>query len=183
MQFKDAKSVIDEIRAGDAVARVRAANRVRVNDAANACPPLTPEEQAAWKLKVNVNFMQQPMLHATARRQYSKNFEGTEHYFRIAIPTAPTEMQTDWAMFLTDHINRLMKDSRPYRFLNQNKWTALVSHGMAPQMWWDKDGWLPKFVPIENFRVATDTDTDFENLEWVGIRLPTSEGELWKSVV
>ena len=54
MIFKDAKSVIDTIRAGDEVAKIRAANRVRVNDAANACPPLSDEEQKAWKLKVNV---------------------------------------------------------------------------------------------------------------------------------
>lgn len=182
MNFKDAKSVIDVIRAGDEVARIRGENRVRVNNAANGFPPLTESESKAQNLKVNVSLLEQPILHATARRQYTRNFNGTEHFFRVTIPTAPTEKETEWSTFITNHINSVLKESRPYFFLGQNRWTALVGHGIAPQMWWDNENWLPKFVPIEDFRVATDTNTDFENLEWVAIRLATSEGELTEKV-
>lgn len=143
---------------------------------------MTEAEAKAQNLKVNVNFLQQPLLHATARRQYTHNFNGTEHYFKITIPTAPSEKETDWSTFITNYINGILKDSRAYFFLGQNKWTAIVAHGIAPQMWWDSEDWLPKFVPIEDWRVPTDTLTSFENLPWTAVRLPTTEGELAERV-
>lgn len=182
LNFKDANSIRDTICAGDDVARRRGLNRVKITEQANAFPPLTDAEATAQKLKINVNFMQQPLLHAAALRQYTRNFNGTNHFFKVAIPTAPVEMESEWASFITEHINGVLKDSRPYHFLGTDRFTSLVSHGIAPQMWWDKEDWMPQFIPLADWRVATDTEESFRNLEWQAVRLNTTEGELSEKV-
>ncbi len=182
MNFSTPKAVLDCIHAGDDVARIRGENRVKVNNAANGFPPLSADEADKMGMNVNTSFLDLPILLATARRQYTRNFNGTKQFFRISIPNAPAEDQTDWSLFMGGFINRVLKKSRSYFFLGQNRWTALVAHGIAPQLWWDNECWLPKFVPIEDWRVPTDTDTSLDNLPWFAVRIASTEGELTDKV-
>ena len=182
MNFQTATNVIDTIRIGDQAARVRSDNRRKINDAANAMPPLTTEEARKQGVRVNVNWMEMPILFANAGRQYTRAFNGSDQFFRIDIPSAPEENRVDWSLFMGQFINAKMKESREYFFLGQNEIKALVGHGLAPGIWWDEESWLRKFVALDDFRVPTDTELSFRNLEWVAIRVPYTEGELTEKV-
>lgn len=182
MTFKTAKDVSDVISVGDEAARIRSLNRARINQAANGMPPMTDDEAKKNGVKLNVNWLEMPILFANAKRQYTRAVYGMDQFFRIDIPTAPQEERIDWSLFIGQKINQCMKDSREYFFLNQNRIAALVGHGLAPQIWWDNECWKARFIALDDFRVPTDTELSFENLEWIAVRVPYTEGQLTEKV-
>jgi hypothetical protein len=83
--------------------------------------------------------------------------------------------------FITETINNLMKEGErqmDYFMVHFSKWKALAAHGIAPMLWEDKYGWVPRFVAIEDFRIATDTEISFRNMSWFGVRVSYTPGEL-----
>lgn len=111
MNFSTAPKVLQTIRAGDEVERVRGENRVKVNDAANNFPPLSRELAESVGLKINVNWGELMQVLAHARRQYVTAFLGNQYFFKVKLPYAPAEHQSEWEEFITKEINRPMKKS------------------------------------------------------------------------
>jgi hypothetical protein len=170
MNFSTASRVLQTIRAGDEVERVRGENRVKVNNAANNFPPLSPEEADNVGLKINVNWGELMQTLAHARRQYVTAFLGNDHFFKIKLPYAPAEYQSEWEEFLTREINRPLRKSLQYFELHNSRWSSVVTHGVGPMRWKNDDDWCPKFVSMADLRIPTDTTLDFENLGWYGVR-------------
>ncbi len=172
--FSTPQKVVDTIRASDAVERIRADNRVRINNVANGAPPLTAEEAKQWGLNINVNWGEMAVLGAHAKRQITNAFTSSARFFKVSIPMAPAEKRLSWEMWITEFINRKMKRSRDYYFMCQNRFAGLVLHGIGPQLWYnigkDSDSWLGKFKAIEDLRLPTDTPISFENLCHFAVR-------------
>jgi hypothetical protein len=185
MTFKKATDVLDVLRSSDDVERQRGYNRTKVNQLANGAPLLSEEEAEKMGVKVNSNFLEGPILFANAKRQYTNNFLSANHFFKVQFSPwvdVPKDHKLEWEMFFTEYINHVMKENRLYFHVRQNQFQALVTHGIAPTMWWDRECWLQKYVAIEDLRVATDTEISFENLEWFGIRVSETEGSLNEKV-
>lgn len=170
MNFTTAPRVLQTIRSGDEVEWVRGTNRVKINNAANCVPPLDPDEAQRLNIKINVNWGELMILLAHARRQYHNAFWQNRYFFRVNLPLAPANHQSEWGAFITEEINKPMRDSLPYFELHRSKWAAVTCHGVGPQTWMTRDRWLPKYVAIEDLRIPTDTTLDFENLIWFAIR-------------
>jgi hypothetical protein len=182
MNFSTVKHVTDTIFSSDEVERIRAENRVKVDQMFNGAPPLSADEAKKWNLKVNVNFGEGPVLAAHARRQYTNAFQRPGVAFRVTLPLAPDEKATEWAMEITEFINRILKRSKPYFHLKLNQFSSVVAHGPGAQLWDDNDSWCPDFMPIGDLRLATDTELSLENVEWFSARHRYSEGELTEKV-
>ncbi len=182
MNFSSASKVWDVINAGWETERTRSLNRVRINESANSAPPLSPEEAAKIGLKINCNWGEFPILCQHGRRQYQNGFNSRTNYFTINIPDAPVDKRADWSAFITRAINRPLRKSREYFELQRNKFASVLLHGIGPQTWFDRESIIPKFVPLEDLRVATDTTIALDNLEWFAIRKYYTEGELAKKV-
>ena len=168
--FTTVDRVQQTIRAGDPVERVRQENRVKVTDMANCVPLLSREESKKIGLKVNVNFGSMMILLAHARRQYLTAFWSNQHLFKVKLPFAPKETQSEWEAFITEQINKPIRESESYFNQHDYRWSSVVTHGAGPMVWYDQDDWCNKFVAMCDMRIATDTTTDFENLGWYGIR-------------
>jgi len=182
INFTTPSKVWDTIQASDEVERIRAENRIKVNDLFNGAPPLSEEEARKWNLKVNVNWGEGPVLASHARRQYVNAFQRPGVAFRVTLPLAPDEKALDWGMFITETINRCIKRSKPYFHLKLNQFASVVAHGPGPQIWYDNESWCADFLPIEDLRLATDTEISLENCEWFAARHRFSEGELTEKV-
>ena len=141
-------------------------------------PPLDESTAARIGAKINVNCMNFALYLAHATRQYLINFLSNQYFFKITLPLAPSESQSEWGAFITEQLNRPLRKSQEYFQLHCDKWGAVVAHGLGPITWRDSDRWLPEFVAIEDLRVATDTKCDFRNLEWYGERKVWTPGEL-----
>lgn len=174
--------MLDTIRAGDQVERWRGENRVKVSNLANGVPPLTPEQAIKFNLSVNVNWGEGPVLFANGRRQYESAFLGPQNFFKVSIPEAPPEKSTEWGMFITRKINKILKDCEEYANVHEYKWASVLANGPGPQIWYDDECWLPEFVAPADLRVATDTLTSFKNLSWFGVRKRYTVGELSRKV-
>lgn len=170
MNFSKVERVQQTIRAGDPVERVRQENRVKVTDAANCVPPLTKEEAKKLGIKINVNFAGLLQLLSHARRQYLSAFLSNQYFFKVKMPYAPRETQIEWESFVTEEINKPLRNSLKYFEHHRSRWSSVVTHGVGPMIWYGKDGWCPDFKAMSDVRIATDTTLDFENLSWFAVR-------------
>jgi hypothetical protein len=182
MNFSTAQYVTDTLRSGDEVERVRSANRTLVNNMLNGFPFLDEASAKKWKLDINCNFGEAPVLAAHARRQYDNAMLGSQNYFKVTLPKAPEDKKTGWGAFITQEINRPMKKSEEYTSLFEYQFASVVAHGIGPQMWRDAENWLPDYVAVEDFRVPTDTKTSFKDLAWFAERHLYTPGELSQKV-
>jgi hypothetical protein len=163
--------VLQTIRAGDEVEWTRGENRVKINNAANGVPPLSEELAKNLNIKININWGELMVLLANARRQYISAFWSTPYFFKIDIPLAPQESQSEWGAALTELINGKMRNSLSYFELHRSRWAQVCAHGIGPLRWKRSEGWLPKCVAIEDVRIPTDTTLDFDdNLGWFALR-------------
>lgn len=168
--FSTVQRVQQTIRAGDWVERVRQDNRVKVSNAANCFPPLTKDEARKIGLKINVNWGSMMILLAHARRQFMSAYWSSENLFRVKMPYAPKETQSEWESFITNEINRPLRESDSYFNQHDYRWASVVTHGAGPMIWYDQDNWENDFVAMGDLRIPTDTTTDFKNLSWFGVR-------------
>jgi len=184
MTFRTPTDIRAVIYAGDEIERVRARNRMIVDNLFNGGKPIPDEDAVRMNQSLNINWGEAPVLKAHAVRQLTNAFQRPVKKFRVTIPTAPQDedKQIKWGMAITDFINRVIKESPGYFRLLNNRFNDVVSHGVAPQLWEDKETWLARYVAIGDFRVATDTEVGFRNLEWFAVRYYYTTGELWAKV-
>lgn len=170
MNFTTVEKILSTIRAGDPVDRIRQDNRLKVTNAANCVPPLTDQEAKQVGLKINIQWGGMMRLLAHARRQYLSAFWSNQHFFKVKMPFAPKENQSEWEEFITETINKPMRESVSYFEHHRSRWASVTAQGIGPLVWYDEDDWEPCFVAPCDFRVATDTTLDFKNLGWYAIR-------------
>lgn len=182
MNFSTPDKVTSTIDASEQVEATRATNRSKINDLLNGKPPLTADEAKKLNIKINVNWGEAAVLAHHARRQYNNAFTKRGSFFRVSLPLAPEDKRNEWEVTITQSINRVLKKSLPFLELYRNKFASVVAHGLGPQIWYSNDSWLPKFVPLEDLRVPTDTLVSLENLPWFAVRHYYTPGELVKKV-
>ncbi len=168
--FSTASRVQQTLRAGDTAEWERGVNRTKINNSANCVPPLDPATAKKLGIRINVNWSELMILLSQARRQYMTAFWSNLQFFKVSLPLAPKESQSEWGAFISEHINKPMRDSLSYFELHRSKWASVVSHGVGPMMWRNKYAWEPDYVAIEDLRIPTDTTLDFKNLNWFGLR-------------
>lgn len=176
--FSTPERVLGVIRATDDVEAVRSNNRVKVTNASNCVPPFTPEEAKKLGVKINVNWgeLKLDLTHAT--EQLLNAFFGNQYFFTVRLPKAPPDYRADWEAFITDAINRPLRNSLEYFELHRSRWTSVVTHGVGPMVWPHPDRWKPRFQAMADVRIATDTLLDFSNLGWFAIRHNYTVSEL-----
>lgn len=182
MNFTSAEKVQETIRAGEDTERIRGLNRTKCNDNFNGVPPLSEAEAQRLNLKINTNWGEGAVLAQHGRRTYNTAFLKPKNFFRVTIPLAPEEKKGDWGTFITNCINKPMKQSAKYTNVHKYRWSSVLAHGIGPQLWYDQETWCPDYVAIDDFRVATDTTTDYANLVWFAVRHAYTVGELSRKV-
>lgn len=178
MIFDSPAAVSGTIRAGDQVERIRGFNRAKINNAANGVPPLGIEEAKRWGLNVNFNTNELAVQLQHARRQYSDAFLKSTNFFNLILSIAPKDKRDDWSSFITMKINKILKDSVAYFHLMKDAFACVACHGIGVEAWEDSESPIPRYIAIEDFRVPTNTECSFRNLEWFSIRHSYTPGEL-----
>lgn len=182
MTFKTAEEVRSTIQAGEDDRRTRSGNRAMVDNAINGFPYLTEAQKVSMRININVNLGEIVVLAAHARRQYEQAALGPQNFFRVHIRNAPIDKQSSWSTFITDKINRVMKESEDYQYLKEYQIGAVVNHGVGAQLWHDTKSWLPEFIAIDDLLLPLDTKTSLKNQEWFAIHKAYTEGELTEKV-
>lgn len=178
MNFSTPSRILQTIRAGDNVERIRSDNRVKINNAANCVPPFTPEMAKKLGIKINVNWGELMNDLAEIRRQLISAFWSNNLFFKVSIPLAPADHQSEWETFITEKINTVMRESRDYFELHNSRWTSVASHGVGAMHAPNPDDWCWDYVSLSDLRIATDTTINFKNLDWYAVRKAYTPGEL-----
>ncbi len=176
--FSTADKVQQTIRAGDDVEFVRSRNRTKVLDAANCKPPLDDQTAEDLGIKINCNWGELLVILTQARDQLINAFMQNAFFFTVKLPLAPADHQADWEAFITQEINRPLRESLAWFELCRSRWSSVVTHGVGPMMWMHADRWLPKFRSMADLRIPTDTTLDFDNLGWFAVRIAYTLAEL-----
>jgi hypothetical protein len=182
MNFKTAEEVRKTLLAGEDDRRTRSANRALVDQAVNGFAYLSEDQKAKMGININVNMGEIVVLAAHARQQYTQAALGPQNFFKVQLRNAPLDKQSAWSAFITDKINRVMKESEDYQYLKEYQIGAVVNHGVGAQLWYDKKAWLPEFVAIDDLILPLDTKTSLKNQEWFAIHKSYTEGELTDKV-
>lgn len=177
-KYQKPQDVLAVIRSTDDAARFQGENRAKIQNTANGVPPLTDSEARKAGIRINVEWGELATLLAHARRQYETAVFGMQNFFKVTLPYAPQEKKDMWGAVLTQEANRILKRSDQYDHLKRSQIAALVTHGIGPILWSDRDDWCPELIAIEDLRIATDTETSFRNLEWFAVRYAYTVSEL-----
>lgn len=168
--YSTPERVLSVVRMTDDVEGLRSRNRLKVTNASNCVPPFTEDEARKYDVQINVNWGELKVLLTHAAEQLISAFFGNRYFFTVRLPKAPVDYQADWEQFITDEINRPLRNSLEYFELHRSRWTSVVTHGVAPMMWPNPDKWKPRFKAMADVRIATDTLLDFSNLGWFAVR-------------
>lgn len=173
-------TIIDDLKSAD---RLRAPVRALIEGLFNGDPPYTPEEEKENKIQININWREGVMLLLQARQQYENAFLSPSNYFTIRVPDAPPSKAAKISGILTNNVNRLLKNSRPYLHTMREKFGSICLHGIGAQMWPDQYAPIPFMVPVEDMLVPTDTLITLENLCHLPIRRKMTPGQLFRKTL
>ena len=182
MNFSNANKVLDVINATETIERERALNRDKISKGINGFPPMSESEAKQMGLKVNINWLEETVLAKQACLQYTNAFQSRNNFFTVQVPSAPPEIKMDIELQITRFINKPLKASREFAALLDERFSSVVAHGIAPQIWTSSEDWLAEYVALSDFRVPTDTATSLKNMTWNAVLRRYTVGELVKRV-
>ncbi|HUD83434.1 MAG TPA: cell envelope integrity protein TolA [Candidatus Saccharimonadales bacterium] len=182
MNFSTPSKVLGTIRAGDAVRRVQGENRGRIMSAANCNPPFDTETAKKLGIEVNVNWGELLVLLCHARGQLTNAFLGNQYFFKVSLKEAPPEHESEWNAWITENINDPLNQSDEWFEVHNSRWSSVVAHGPGLMFWPDQESWCPEFCALADVRIATDTQRNFRNLNWISRRIMWTPGELMDEV-
>lgn len=161
----------------------RSPNRAILNSFFNGEAPWTEKECKEHGILINFNDKTGTDILHKARNQYEAAFTKTGNFFTVSVPDAPEDKQKEYGLTITNHINRMMRNNRPYYHTMDCVWGGVVLHGVGARMWWDAHSPLPDFVGIQDMLLPTDTDLSMENLRYFAVRRIMRPGQLIKKTL
>lgn len=180
MNFSDPSLVGDVIHQMKTVEINRATKRALIDNLFNGLPPYTAQEEKENKIYVNVNFKEGVNALHAARGQYENAFLKPGNFFTITLEDAPIDKQAEWSTVVTEKLNGMLKESRPYIHTQRNKFAGVALHGVGAQMWEDQENPIPFFVGMQDILIPTDTEITLENLTYFAVRRRIRPGSLFK---
>lgn len=161
----------------------RALDRARINVLFNGGRPYSAEEEAKYQIAVNVNFGQGKKIMMDAKRQTNNATIHQGTLFTCSTDSGPVDKRDEWGQIFTTEIHKPLQQGRSGKqnfFLINNRNAALCMHGIGPMFWPTDFKWMPRFLPLEDLLIPTDTYCDFSNLRYFSVNLYLSPGEFIK---
>lgn len=183
MNFESAEKVRSVISTMKNVEVLRAQNRTVLNTFFNGDPPWTKKEADENGILINYNDKHGTNLLHQARNQYENAFGQTGSYCKVTVPSAPPEKARSFGTTITNHLNNVIRKSKPFYHTQDEVWGGVVLHGVGAKMWWDQFEWRPSFVGIQDILIPTDTSLTMENLRYYAVRRGMRPGQLFKKTL
>lgn len=159
-----AEQVVWDMRLAD---MPRGFNRVILNELYNGDPPESVEHAQENQHDVNRNFLEGTNKLAQARGQWNNAFLKQAKYFSVSLDSGPQYKRQDWSTTITRHINRYLKGSRQMMEQVRAEGMSCMIHGIGPSIFKDRRDPIPKALPIASVMIPSETDLDFDNLEYI----------------
>ena len=142
-------------------------------------PPFDEDLAEENGIEINRNDLTGVNLLAQARRQWNSAFLSTKNYFNVNLDYGPAHKRTLWSGIITKHINKQLRLNPKMREQIRATGANVMLHGIGPVNWRDRRSPVPDPIPISGLLVASETDIDFENLEWFSVFREMTPSQLW----
>ncbi len=157
----------------------RGDNRAILDKLYNGQPPESEEESEKNNNQVNRNFLQGPNMLMQARGQWNNAMLKQANYFAVSLDSGPIYKRQEWSHSITKNINRQLKRCRPMMEQLRGEGANTILHGIAPSGFKDRRYPIPKLIPVSSLMIPSDTEIDFENLEYFAIFREYTPSMLW----
>ena len=147
----------------------RGENRAVLDRLYDGFPPYSESEAEENNIEINRNDLTGVNAISQARRQWSNAFLKPGNYFSVTLDRGPSSKRTEWGHTITREINRRLKRRRGMMEQLRAKGAMAILHGIGPVNWKDRRTPIPQPIPISSLMIPSDTDIDFENLEYFAV--------------
>lgn len=163
----------------------RGQDRALINDQFNGSPPFTHEEATKLRVEFNINFNEGGKLLDDANRQVNGALLFKPRLAVLKPLVGKPEKQAEWGETASTHFNSALQRGRTGRrmmFLLKNRNASTTLHGIGAVMWSTGFGWRPRFIPLADLLIPTDTNCDLEDLAFFAVNFYLTQGELFDMV-
>jgi hypothetical protein len=142
-------------------------------------PPFDENTAEENGIEINRNDLTGVNLLAQGRRQWNSAFLSTKNYFNVTLDSGPAHKRTLWSGIITKHINKQLHLSPKMREQIRATGANVMLHGIGPVNWRDRRSPIPDPIPISSLLISSETDIDFENLEWFSVFREMTPSQLY----
>lgn len=187
--FSDASKVMAILDSMQTVENVRAADRAMIDTMFNGKRPFSDAEVKEHQIRINVNWNEGNKILQDANRQVNNATLHVGKFFEAVLQADELEqVQKDsLSLKFTSNLHKLLKGGNPqygklgkkHLFLRRTRNASVCLHGVGPLMWTSAHDPLPRFVPLEDLLIPTDTNLDFINLSYFGVNMYLTQSEFY----
>lgn len=157
----------------------RAEDRAVLQRTYNGFPPFDRRTAEENNIEVNVNYLEGTGNLTDARTQWNANFLKAGDWYNVRLDSGPAWKRQEWGQTIQTHLNRVLKRSLGMISQVRETGAAVLLHGIGPVTWQDRRSPIPKTIPISSLVIPSETDLDFENLEWFAVFREMTPAQLW----
>lgn len=182
-QWGDPAKVADCCQIMARVEQARAADRALIDNLANGGRPYSVEEQKKFQIQFNVNFLDLTRKTQDAVGQLNNAFIPAGNYFSANSLGGEVSKRSEYGQKFTKNFNTILKRGRSgkrHHFIMRSRNASVGLHGIGALAWTNDFRLLPRFVPLEDLLIPTDTLIDLSNLTHFAINLYLTPGELYR---
>lgn len=159
---------------------LRALDRAQINVLFNGSRPYSAEEEKKYNIQINVNWGFGKNIIRDANTQLNSATLHTGQLFTATCQKGQVDKRDEWSNYFTKNIHEPIQNGRSgakhyWAVKEQNANTSL--HGIGILLWGTDFNWMPRFVPLEDIGIPTDTYCDFTNLSYFYVNLYLTMGE------
>jgi hypothetical protein len=180
-EFGSPQQTIDVVRSLQEVEDERASDRSKINALFNGQRPYTDEECKNFNIQINVNWGEGKKIMRDANSQLNNALLHPGTLFQCTLNEGPVDKRSDWSQIVTKEAHKPLKEGRSgkrWAFVTKNRNASVALHGCGILLWPNQFCLLPRFVPMEDLLIPTETYTDFSNLRYFAVNLYLTIGEL-----
>ena len=159
----------------------RAKDRARIDSLMNGQKPYSKAEEEKYNIQINVNWGEGKRIMMDANRQLNNAFLHPGTLFNCSLEEGPADKRREWGLSFTNLIHKPIQRNRTgerHHYIMRSRNATICMHGVGVVYWANNFDWLPRYVPMEDFLVPTDTYCDFTNSRYFAINLYLAPGEL-----
>jgi hypothetical protein len=147
----------------------RGQNRAILNKLFNGGAPFDESKAEENSIQVNRNFLEGPNILSQGRSQWNNAMLKQANYFGVQLDSGAPHKRQEWGNIITRNINRQLKRCRGQMEQIRAEGANVLLHGLAPSCFKDRRYPILSPLPVSSLMIPSETDIDFENLEYFGV--------------
>lgn len=180
-EFGTPDKVINVVKRLQDIEIVRASDRAQIESLFNGQRPYSDEEVRQFNIQLNVNWQEGKRIMRDANSQLNNALIHPGNLFNSTLREGQIDKRDEWGQIFTEEIHKPLQEGvSGYRnyYLKSNRNASVAMHGIGALLWATPYKWMPRFVPLEDLLIPTETLCDFSNLRYFAVNLYLTIGEL-----